>query len=242
MLGGLLAGLVDLIYPKVCVVCKNRLGDKTAVEQLLCASCWGKIKMNLPPFCYRCGRHLEKPAWHKNICAACLKRPPAFDRAFAPCVYEGVVKELVHAFKYSGKDYLGTLLSRPMIEFIKEYRFPLEYLDLIVPMPLHKARLREREFNQAEILSNRIAEEFHKRVITDALVRRRNTKTQTDLKDAERFLNVKDSFAIARAEAIAGKNILLVDDVLTTAATASEAAGTLKAAGAKIVFVLTIAN
>ena len=129
-----------------------------------------------------------------------------------------------------------------MIEFIKEFNLPMDFLDLILPIPLHKARLREREFNQAEILSNCIASEFKKEVSNDTLRRHRATKTQTELEDNLRFLNVKGSFSVVNSEYIKGKNILLIDDVLTTGATASEAAYTLKNAGANIVFVLTLAN
>jgi ComF family protein len=111
-----------------------------------------------------------------------------------------------------------------------------------MPVPLHKTRLREREFNQAQILSNHIARKFNKKVSHDNLRRLRLTKTQTELEIGERLLNVKGSFTATKKEDIKGKNILLVDDVLTTGATCSEAACALKDAGANIVFVLTLAN
>jgi len=129
-----------------------------------------------------------------------------------------------------------------MVEFIKEYNAPIDYVDFIIPIPLHKTKLREREFNQAEILSRHIAKEFRKCVLTDVLLRTRETKTQADLEMAERILNVRDSFSVTKHEQIRRKNILLVDDVLTTGATSSEAAKALKNAGANIVFVLTLAN
>ena len=129
-----------------------------------------------------------------------------------------------------------------MIEFVREYDIPMDFIDFIVPVPLYKTRLREREFNQAQILSNYIAGEFNKTVLPDSLMRSRNTKTQTELEMDERLLNVKNSFSVAKKDNIKGKNLLLVDDVLTTAATSSEAAYALKNAGANIVFVLTLAN
>lgn len=130
-----------------------------------------------------------------------------------------------------------------MIEFIKEYNLPVELVDFIIPIPLHKTRLREREYNQAQILSKHVALEFNKNLLANGLSRIRNTKTQTELADKERLLNVQGSFSVNnnRGE-IKNKNILLVDDVLTTGATTSEAALTLKKAGANIVFVLTLAN
>lgn len=240
MLRRLINGLVDIVYPKRCLGCKNKI-TASSVDNLICSLCWANIKRNLPPFCYRCGRHLERQSFTKNICPACARQQLHFDRAFSPCVYEGVIKELIHAFKYNGKDYLGITLSRLMIEFIREYNVPLDFIDLIVPVPLHTTRLREREFNQAEILSNYVAGEFNKN-ISNELRRKRNTKTQTELERELRHINVKDSFSLNQKEGIKGKNILLVDDVLTTGATSSEAARTLKEAGANIVFVLTLAN
>ncbi len=242
MWSGLLKGLGEIIYPKTCVVCKKSLKNKGNIDDVLCLECWGGIKRNLPPFCYSCGRRLTQDKFSKNICPHCVKKRLHFDRAFSPCIYEGTVKELIHQFKYNGKDYLGRTLSRLMIDFIKEYDLPMDYLDCVVPVPLHQARLREREFNQAEILSRHIAGEFKKSVLNDTLLRHRPTATQTELDIEKRFLNVRGSFSVSRESDIRNKNILLIDDVLTTAATSSEAAYALKEAGANIVFVLTLAN
>lgn len=233
---------MDIVYPKICLVCKKGLKGAPNIDNLVCAECWGRIKKNLPPFCHSCGRHLNRENSIKNICLTCLRHPLSFDRAFGVCQYEGVIRELIHAFKYAKKDYLGFTLSRLMIEFIKEYDVPIKFLEGIIPVPLHKARLREREFNQAQILCNYIGKEFNLKVLDNILIRQRYTKTQTELENEMRFLNVKDSFLVNRKEPINGKNFLLVDDVLTTGATCSEAAGALKKAGAGIVFVLTLAN
>lgn len=241
MLARLIKGLADIIYPKICLSCKNRLGA-SSLDNFICSQCWEKIKKNTPPFCYSCGRHLEKSELTKSICANCLRMRLHFDRAFSPCIYEGTIKDLIHEFKYKGKDYLGLPLSNLMIEFIKEYNVPVDCLDFIIPIPLHKARLREREFNQAQILSQCICKEFKKDILTDTLIRHRPTKTQTELETSQRLLNVKGSFLVSNGWNLKGKNILLVDDVLTTGATSSEAALTLKNAGAGIVFVLTLAN
>lgn len=241
MLGNLLKGLVDIVYPKACIACKKKI-SLPSVDDIVCLGCWGKIKRNTPPFCRRCGRQMKGPGLLRNICKECIKRPLSFDRAFSACAYEGVVKELIHEFKYKGKDYLGGPLSRLMVEFIKEYTLPVEYIDHIIPMPLHQTRLREREFNQARLLSGNIGLAFDKKVMENNLIRRRHTKAQADLDADERLLNVKGSFSVAKKELLKGKNILLIDDVLTTGATSSEAALTLKEAGAAVVFVLTLAS
>lgn len=242
MLGSLINGLKDILYPKTCLLCKKNIKNHPCVEDTVCAGCWEKIKINPPPFCHCCGRHLKKNSPVKNICPDCLKKKFHFNRAFSPCVYEGTIKELIHEFKYKNKDYLGQVLSRPLVNFIKEYNLPIDYLDLIIPVPLSQIRLREREFNQAEVLSKHIAKEFNKELSNDTLRRIRHTKTQVQLETEERLANVKGSFALAPNKEVKGKNILLVDDVLTTGATCSEAAGVLKNAGAGIVFVLTLAN
>jgi ComF family protein len=129
-----------------------------------------------------------------------------------------------------------------MIDFVHEYNLPIDFVDYIIPVPLYKSRLREREFNQARILSDYVAREFNKPVLNDLLIRKRPTRTQTELEDSERFLNVNGSFTVAKDGALKNLSILLVDDVLTTGATSSEAARSLKDAGANIVFVLTLAN
>jgi ComF family protein len=240
-LHNIISGLVDILYPKTCLVCKKRLTD-SSVDNLVCFACWGKIKKNLPPFCHRCGRQLSRKNLTKSICADCVKKTLHFDRAFSPCIYEGAVKELIHQFKYKNKDYLGSTLSKLMIDFIKEYELPINFIDFIIPVPLHKTRLREREYNQAQILSNHIAREFKKMVSNDILIRNRYTKTQTELEPEKRLSNVKNSFSVTHNDVFKGKNLLLVDDVLTTGSTVSEAAYALKNFGANIVFVLTLAS
>ena len=129
-----------------------------------------------------------------------------------------------------------------MQAFIRNYQLPIEYLDFLIPIPLHKSRQREREFNQAEILSQEVAREFNKNVLTGVLIRVKPTQTQTELTYQERCQNVKRSFSVNKPELIKDKNLLLIDDVLTTGATANEAAKCLKNAGAKKVLLLTLAN
>jgi ComF family protein len=239
---GIWEGLKDILYPKICLACRQPLKGKTSVDELVCAECWKAIKMNRPPFCRCCGRHLDKQSLSKNICPVCIKKELHFDRAYSACAYEGALKELIHAFKYRQREQLARTLSRPMIRFIKDYSLPLDFIEFILPIPLSADRLREREFNQAEALGGYIAREFNRPLTNDKLYRLRRTKSQTGLKDEERFQNIKGSFAVRNSSILTGKNLLLVDDVLTTGATASEAARTLKEAGAGAVFVLTLAN
>ncbi len=242
MLQGYFAGLVDLVYPRVCEVCKQNLRNITSIDKLVCAQCWSKIKRNVPPFCSSCGRHLDKKNISKNICPSCARAKLHFDRAFSPCMYEGAMRELIHNFKYKNKEHLGGVLSRLLTEFIKEYSLPMKYMDIIVPIPLHAAKMREREFNQAHTLGSFIAEEFNIHLSPDVLCRHRNTRTQAELEPRHKLDNVKNCFSVNNKMSVKNKNILLIDDVLTTGATSSEAARSLKESGANVVFVLALAN
>lgn len=230
-------GFIDLIYPKTCLACGKKIIN-VSLDGFVCIECLAKIKINRPPFCRVCGRNIAG----KSICANCFKKSFNFDRAFSCCLYEGVLRDLIRAFKYKNKDYLGAALSKPMIEFIKKYNLPMNSIDSIIAVPLSKAKGREREYNHAFILGSYLAKEFNKNILANALIRHKNTRSQTEFKDEERFLNVQGAFSIINSAGIKGKNILLVDDVLTTGATCSEASKVLKNAGANKVYVLTLAN
>ena len=237
----LLIGLKDLIYPNYCLACKNKIGQKIR-EDFICESCQQKIQINKPPFCFYCGRTLDENNREKNTCSECLGVKFDYDRAFSPCKYNGTIKKMIHEFKYSGRDYLGKNLGKIMNNFIKEYNLPVFLMDFIIPIPLHNTRLRQREFNQAQILSEHIAREFNKKMLPKVLIRTKATKTQTELSHKERALNIENSFSITNPQLIKDKNLLLIDDVLTTGSTLNEAAKSLKAAGAKMVLVMTLAN
>lgn len=238
---GLLKGLKDLIYPNCCLACKKRI-ETTQGQGSICLGCWEKVEKNLPPFCARCGRHLDAIAIEKNTCSHCAGEKFYFDRAFSPCIYTGVIKELIHEFKYNGKDYLGKPLGSMMNTFIRDYSLPIEHLDFIIPIPLHKSRQREREFNQAQLLSKQVANEFNKSMLCDILIRNKPAKTQTELTKSERRQNVEMGFLVTKPDLIKDANLLLIDDILTTGATSNEAAKSLKSAGAKIVLLMTLAN
>ena len=250
----IIQGTCDLLYPRICLACKQMRvaacahvftdapGNTETPGHILCTRCIAEVRKSVPPFCHSCGRHLENPARFYTICPQCIKGKTRFDRAYSPCLYRGVIRELIHEFKYKGKDYLGKHLSAFMIDFAEEFDIAIQKMDFILPVPLHAARLREREFNQAYILASHIGSHFGKPVARHILQRHRQTKTQTNLDDHNRRINVQGSFSVSANADLQSKNILLIDDVLTTGATASEAAGALKDAGASIVWVMTLAH
>lgn len=231
----------DLLYPKICQACKKDL-PAASVGGVVCLDCWSQIKMNRPPLCHACGRQMSRKDTAKNVCSHCARKNYFFDRAFSACVYDGTIKTLIHEFKYKDKEFLGRPLSTLLADFIGGFNLPVEYIDCLVPMPLHRAKLREREYNQAQILADHLAQAIKKPVLENNLFRFRATAAQASLEPHQRFPNVKGSFAVTEKNSISGRNIMLIDDVLTTGATASEAARALKEAGAGIVFVLTLAS
>ncbi|MDD5097064.1 MAG: ComF family protein [Candidatus Omnitrophica bacterium] len=241
MLNSLLTGLRDLIYPNYCLACENKL-DSSLKEHFICTACQKAIEPNLPPFCPSCGRTLDTASQGKNTCSGCLNTKFSFDRAFSPCKYSGIIKKMIQEFKYSGRDYLGKNLGQILNNFIKEYDLPITHTDYIIPIPLHNARFRQREFNQAQILSAQVAKEFNKQLLLKVLTRTKATKSQTELSFEERRNNVQGSFSVTAPQLIKDKNLLLIDDVLTTGSTLDEAARTLKAAGAKMILAMTLAN
>ena len=241
MVKGLLNHLLNIFYPKTCLLCQRPL-ENNAVDNLLCFTCWQGIRKNTPPLCTICGRQIRGDQISKRACPDCQRQNFSFDRAFSPCIYEGVVRELIHKFKYQSKDYLSTLLVRLLNEFIYQYRIAFDPFDLIIPIPLHIMRLREREFNQAELLAHRIAEELSLTLSSTNLWRKYHRQAQMELSIDKRWKNIEGCFALRNPAEVKGKNVLLIDDVLTTGATCSEAASVLKGAGATSVFVLTLAN
>ena len=260
MLNRILQALEEIIYPHYCLLCRIRItlenqlrrvtppflrdGNSLPRERagLICRDCIGKIKPNSPPFCQKCGRKILKFDPSLNVCAECSKTQFWFDRAWASCSYEGVIKEMVHNLKYRNKICLAKVLSRLMIDFVSDYRLPLEACDCAIAIPLSPRKHREREFNQAEALADNLSAYIGLKLLKDNLKRIRDTKSQTELEKSKRWQNIRGAFALNAPSAVRGKTILLIDDVLTTGATASEAARALKNAGAAGVYVLALAN
>lgn len=176
-----------------------------------------------------------------HLCGDCLKNPPSFDVARAGFVYEGHCRELIHAFKYQNKTHLRrplALLARERLTEFVASRCP----DLIVPVPLHRKRLRSRGFNQAVLLGELLAYEWRLPLERQVLQRVRWTKPQINLSADDRRENVKGAFAVADSVAVAGKRVLILDDVLTTGSTVEECSRMLKRAGAVDVAVITVAR
>jgi ComF family protein len=170
------------------------------------------------------------------VCHSCHKRPPSYTKAWTLYPYRPPLQDAIRLFKYEGKVSLAEPLAQLMIDRLP----PLDEIDLILPVPLHADRLREREFNQSLLLADRIGRHLHISVCCTALSRIATAPPQTTLSRRERLSNLRGAFTVPRPEVIIGKRILLVDDVFTTGTTVNVCAKTLRTAGSKDVFVLTL--
>jgi ComF family protein len=229
------AVLAVLLAPR-CAACAQPLDRPT--EGAVCSRCWESILPLTPPLCETCGDPL--PAWRVVSlplarCARCRRLGRPVDRARAVGAYDGVLRSIVHAFKYDARRSLAAPLAALMRDRGVEV---LRGAELAVPVPLHPARRRERGFNQAEDLAKHIGLPVFAR-----LRRVRRTSTQADLPAARRHANVKEAFAVdGGAPCLLGRVVVVIDDVSTTGATLDACARALKGAGAREVRALTAAR
>jgi len=228
--------LADLLYPRRCKACGEAMEGE---GRFFCGSCLEDVTLINGPMCSICGRPFTGGAGADHPCHVCMGSPPKFDAARAVSEYAGVVGEAVRLHKYGRiralKGYMGGLAADGALRW-----FP--GAGVVVPVPLHKKRLKERGFNQALFLAEAVAGRAGMRLSLDALVRTRYTRPQVDLDHSERKKNVRGAFAVARPSEFSGLRVLLVDDVYTTGATVNECAKVLKSAGAREVLVLTVAR
>jgi competence protein ComFC len=218
-----LSALADLFYPERCVGCERRASD------VLCRACFDALPYVGSPFCGRCGL---PTAFATPVCQECKNVDFGFEAARAPLKYDGVGKKIVHALKYRGYKRVVDRLAAPlMLQVIDDASF-----DAVVPVPLHRSRLRKRGFNQAELLARGIAGRL-RATISDTLEAVRSTRDQIELSAAQRRANVAGAYKAKQS--LRGK-ILLVDDVFTTGATMHACAETLLRAGASEIHALSL--
>ena len=226
---------LDLVFPPLCPVCRALLG--MGRRDPLCGECWERIDRIEAPWCRCCGA----PQSVEGLCAPCRRLPLRFAYARAAARYGGVVREAIHAFKFGGRRSLAEPLG-DLLAGLGLSALPGPAPDLLVPVPLHRRRERERGYNQALLVARRLEGAWQIPASADALVRPGATAPQADLDAAARRRNVRGAFAVVRPELIEGRHVVLVDDVLTTGATAAECARTLTLSGASVVGVLTVAR
>lgn len=230
---------IDLVYPRQCQVCGEvRHCDRFA---FLCNPCYEQAFWIQPPYCEKCGLPCSGRIDHPFSCPHCHDLALHFDRASALVRFRGVVRHAIHALKYKRQIFWVKALHGWMGAGLEGRDFR-EEVDLILPVPLHPVRERERGFNQAVLLSRELSRQCRIPVRRRALARTRLTETQTHFDREERLANLRGAFEVRLPDEICGRRVLLVDDVLTTGSTASECARVLRKAGATSILVFTLAR
>jgi ComF family protein len=225
--------VADAIFPP------QRFDGARALQAGMSADAWSKIVFLEAPVCDGCGAPFEYPLPER--CAACQSRPFAFARARAACLYDEASRELVLRFKHADRVDLAPLFARWIARSAEEL---LIEADAVAPVPLHRLRLLKRRYNQAAEIARPLARTAGLEYLADALVRRRRTQSQGAKSGGARRRNVQGAFEVpeARRRQIKGRRILLIDDVLTTGATADACARALIKAGARAVDLAVVAR
>ncbi len=238
-LGSIAAVALDLLLPPTCVLCS------AAVEApgLLCGPCFGELTAAGEPCCLCCGVPFDLP-WHAaegGLCQRCIDTPPPFERARAALLYDNASRRLILPFKHGDRIEFAAILARLMR---RSGTGLLHHADVLVPVPLHRRRLFVRRYNQAALLAQALGSMTGLPVLVDALARVAATQNLDGKTAAERRDEVATAFAVRsrRISALAGRRVLLIDDVMTSGATAAACSESLLSAGAAAVDVLVAAR
>jgi ComF family protein len=225
---------LDAVLPPLCLVC-----DEIVATPGVCPACWARLRWIAAPLCTSCGTPFEIGDAPGRRCVACSVAASPLARTRAPLRYDAHSRELALRFKHADRLHAAPCLAAWMAAAGAEM---LDEADVVAPVPLHWTRLAWRRHNQAAVLARLIARDAGLRCIPDLLIRRRRTPAQGDLGPEARRRNVSGAFAVARRHraALAGRRVLLVDDVLTTGATLVACATTLTRGGAAAVDALTL--
>ena len=233
----LVDAMINAIYPPQCASC----GEPTGEAQGLCGTCWTATPFVSGLVCTKCGIPLEGESDGDVLCDGCLHAPPAWDRGAAAVLYEGTGRRVTMALKHGDR----LELAKPLARWMSRIGWGLiDDADIVAPVPLHWSRLVRRQFNQAAELARQKVISGRSVLIPDLLLRNRVTKLQDGMDRAERFANQRGAFGInaRQADRLGGKNVLLIDDVLTTGATLSACTEALREGGAETVNVLVLAR
>ena len=224
-----LAPIIDLMFPPRCPLCGTGLSDHGG----LCATCWSDLAIPGEPSCALCQRPFPETIPEGSICAPCLTNPPRHGGIAAGTLYNDASRKLVLSFKHGKRIALAPLMARLMAARLRDVGPDW----ILVPVPLHRWRLWHRGFNQSALLAQELAKLTGAQVVVDGLLRRKATPMLGGLGRKARARALAGAFAInpARAEALRGARILLVDDVLTSGATTEAALGVLLRVGARSV-------
>ncbi|MFV1951021.1 MAG: ComF family protein [Nitrospinota bacterium] len=237
--------VMDTVFLRRCKICNSIIAEEG--ERHICMGCWRNITLIGKHLCSCCGKPLQisydlSEGLNDYICGTCREKHPIFDSARSICRYDGVLKELIHVYKYNGVKSLGNDLVSLIIDHIKSGNAIHPRPNTIMYVPLHRGKLKERGFDQSYILARGIGNYLNIPLITDNLSKSRETEPQVKLSGNERLKNVRGAFMVKKPDEIRKMNLLLIDDVFTTGTTVNECARVLKRAGTARVDVLTLAR
>ncbi len=234
--GSLTARLADLVIPPACLACYEPLGQHDTV----CAACWAEISFIRAPLCDRLGLPMPFDTGGTIVSAAAAAHPPNYDHARAVAHYSGVMRDMILAFKYGDIHHARKLFGRWLTSSGAEL---IEDCEIITPVPMHRGRLLARRFNQAAILARELARTSGHSYRPELIRRIRPTPAQVGLSSDQRRRNLVGAFSVPASQRkhIAGRNILIVDDVITTGSTLNACARALRRAGAARIDALALA-
>lgn len=206
---------ITFLFPAQCKVCDKNIGLESI--PYLCKDCWGCLEIVTPPWCEICGiNNIDA------VCDVCATTPPRYGKLRTIAFYDDILQKIIHLYKFQKRKSLAKHLSYIMIKH-QPQDFDFKEYDYILPIPIHKNRLRERGFNQSTLIAQGISNEIGINICSDALVRSKNTSPQSSLTRDARQTNVVGAFGIKNRSLIRDKRILILDDVYTTGATVKEA-------------------
>jgi ComF family protein len=239
-----LKALLDLIYPPRCMICEDFLFEAGAGPQSpdgICTKCGQRFVKNDGPKCSICGRPFPAGTRPDHWCEGCLRKPPLYERLDAPYAYEGALATAILRFKYGAMGRAAGALGPLLADFAAGWLGAASD-PLVMPVPLHPKRLRQRGYNQSLLLARHVAARLSAELDYTSLKRPKHTPPQAGLNREERRKNMKGAFVLARPQSVEGRTVLLVDDVATTGETLNECARILKKAGCSRVLCLVLAR
>ncbi|MBW1731551.1 MAG: ComF family protein [Deltaproteobacteria bacterium] len=241
----ILSSLIDLIYPPRCLLCEEFLWNDPVIiqgERLhICRSCLSTFKRIDSPLCPSCGRPFPADTGPDHLCEDCLREPPAYDALAAPFLFEAPLMDAIHSLKYGGKAHFARTLGPLLAEFAFNWLDGSD-VSIVMPVPLHRRRLRQRGFNQSLLLARYVANALNCELDFLSLVRVKSTPPQTGLGRKERLKNLRHAFELRKPKKVSDQLVVLIDDVATTGTTFNECAKVLKKAGAVEVLAVALAR